>query len=436
MQRDFAKIALLHHTGGGNLGDQASVDAVIANIRQRWPGAPIALLSMNPSETAKIHGIPSYPLRTYVWEPGDLPANPNGKGTGPGGLIRWLGFTRMPMVRLPRAIWRELLFLRTMHRIVRQFDLLIVSGGGQLTAKSGAWGFPYSLLTWCLMARVARVRCLMLNVGAGPIAQSLARFFVSRTLHAANYVSFRDEPSQVLARKVGFTGKSQVFPDNVYGLKVPECGALELRKRDRPMVGIAPLAYPTKRAYCTLEQQTAYDNVIAKFAVFASLIARRSYSLALFGTDIGEDPTVIEDLRRVLRDRHNIAAPVYEPIQGVDELLCKMTLMDYVVTCRFHGVVFAHLLNKPVLAISPHPKVADHMSALGLSKYCVDIRTFDAHLLADRFEVLVRDRDNIKTRMAASLASRRSMLKRQFDELFPPKHEARIMKKGRGAGRL
>jgi polysaccharide pyruvyl transferase WcaK-like protein len=435
MQKDFSKIALLHHTGGGNLGDQASVDAVITNIKRRWPGSLIALLSMNPSETAKIHGIPSYPLRTYGWEVGYQRSTTDGKKASERGLLQWLRATRTPLVRLPRAVWRELAFLRATYRVVRRFDLLIVSGGGQLSAKSGAWGFPYSLLTWCLLARAARVRCLLLNVGAGPLAQSLSGFFVNRTLHAADYVSFRDEPSQILARKVGFTGKSKVFPDNVYSLTVPEHSFGELRKRDRPVVGIAPLAYPTKRAYCTLEQETAYDNVIATFAAFASALAGRSYSLALFGTDIGEDPAVIEDLRRVLRDRHHIATPTYEPSRGVDELLCRMALMDYVVTCRFHGVVFAHILNKPVLAISPHPKVADHMSALGLSKYCVDIRTFDAHLLADRFEVLVRERDSVKTRLAAGLATRRSMLKRQFDELFPPKHEAG-MKRGKGAGHL
>ena len=64
------RIALLHHTGSGNLGDQASVDAVIGNIRRRWPDSTIGLLSMNPSETARIHGVPSYPLRSYTWEVG------------------------------------------------------------------------------------------------------------------------------------------------------------------------------------------------------------------------------------------------------------------------------------------------------------------------------------------------------------------------------
>jgi polysaccharide pyruvyl transferase WcaK-like protein len=419
MQRAPIKIALLHHTGGGNLGDQASVDEVIRNIRVRWPDSVIALLSMNPSETARIHGVPSYPLRTHTWESGYMSAarKSNSPGTFP--FMRWLRTTRTPVLRLPRTILHELAFLISALRIIRRFDLLIVSGGGQLTGKSGPWGFPYSILLWFLVAKFADTRCMLLNMGAGPLTDPLTKFFVTRTLYAADYVSFRDEPSQALARKIGFAGDSQVFPDPVYSLEVSAPAVVGSGSGEQPIVGISPLAYPNGSMFGTAEQKTIYADTIAKFELFASSLARRSYSIALFGTDFGEDPATIEDLRTALRDRHNITTPAYESIKEIDELLYKMSAMDYVVTCRFHGIVFAHLLNKPVLAISPHPKVANHMSALGLSKYCVDIRTFDPNLLEDTFEALVRDRDDIKDRMAASLASYKLLLKGQLDDLFP-----------------
>lgn len=420
MQRAPTRIALLHHTGGGNLGDQASVGAVIGNIKQRWPGSVIALLSMNPSETARIHGVPSYPLRTYTWELGYRSAARQSNSASKFPFMWWLRTTRTPVLRLPRAISREVTFLIGALRTIRHFDLLIVSGGGQLTGKSGPWGFPYSIVLWFLMAKLADRRCMFLNVGAGPLTDPLTKFFVTRTLYAADYVSFRDKPSQALARNIGFAGESHVFPDNVYGLEVCAHCVLGSHKREQTIVGISPLAYPSDSIYSAREQMTTYAEVISKFAIFASSLARRSYSITLFGTDFGEDPTTIEDLRTSLRDRHKIATPTYEAVKVVDELLEKMSAMDYVVTCRFHGVVFAHLLNKPVLAISPHPKVTDLMSALGLSKYCVDIQIFDPNLLADTFEGLVRERDDIKDRMAANLTNYKSLLKGQFDNLFPP----------------
>ena len=418
MQRGPTKIALLHHTGGGNLGDQASVDAVIGNIRRRWPGSVIALLSMHPSETARIHGVPSYPLRTHTWEFG-YGAPRKSDSASKFHFLRWLRTTSTPVVRLPRAILREIIFLTAALRIIRNFDLLIVSGGGQLTGNSGPWGFPYSILLWFLVARFAGRQCIFLNVGAGPLTDLLTKFFVTRTLHAADYVSFRDKPSQALARNIGFAGDSHVFPDVVYSLEVCTPCVPGSHKREPPIVGISPLAYPSDSSFSAREQMTTYTEVMSKFAIFASALTRRSYSIALFGTDFGEDPATIEDLRKALRDRHDIAMPPYEPVKVVEQLLHQMSAMDYIVTCRFHGVVFAHLLNKPVLAISPHPKVTDLMSALGLSKYCVDIQTFDPNVLADTLESLVRDRDAIKNNMAANLASFKSLLKGQLDGLFP-----------------
>jgi len=46
-----------------------------------------------------------------------------------------------------------------------------------------------------------------------------------------------------------------------------------------------------------------------------------------------------------------------------------MSMMDYVVTCRFHGMIFAHLLNKPILAVARHPKVTELMAGLELFGY-------------------------------------------------------------------
>src|SRR5215510_11466106 len=61
--RFSTKIGLLDHLGGGNLGDDATLDAVMQNIKSRWPQAEIFGFSMNPSDTESRHGIRSYPIR-------------------------------------------------------------------------------------------------------------------------------------------------------------------------------------------------------------------------------------------------------------------------------------------------------------------------------------------------------------------------------------
>src|SRR3979411_3073849 len=69
------KIGLLHHVGGGNLGDDASLDAVIHNIKSRWPEAEIFGFTMNPEDTQRRHGIPAYAIRQQTWNFGNSPVN-------------------------------------------------------------------------------------------------------------------------------------------------------------------------------------------------------------------------------------------------------------------------------------------------------------------------------------------------------------------------
>jgi len=419
-QRNQSRIAILHHTGGGNLGDDAIMDVVIHNIRLRWPHAEISAFSMNPGDTGKRHGIPSYPIRRHTWGIG-YGSDGNEETRTRRGIRNWLTTTKTPAIRLPRNILRELEFLITSFRKLRPFDMFVVSGGGQLTERSGPWGFPYAILIWILMARLAGVRRIFLNVGAGPLRHPLSKFFVRWSLYAANYVSFRDEPSQTLARRIGFTGASRVFPDNVYSLEVPALALPSADARPSPLVGLAPMPWPfcDPREHLSENLQALYDEYIAKLAVFASCLVRYSCSVELFGSDAGADPSAIEDLRKALRAQQKIDTPAYVPIDSVNELLSRMAAMDFVVTCRFHGVVLAHILNKPVLAVSHHPKVADLMEALGLSQYCVDIRNFDPRALADTFASLVDHAGEVKIIMAEKLATYRLKAAAQFDELFP-----------------
>jgi polysaccharide pyruvyl transferase WcaK-like protein len=179
------------------------------------------------------------------------------------------------------------------------------------------------------------------------------------------------------------------------------------------------MPFPADPPFDSKTRAMVYRDVITRFAMFASTLVERSYPITLFGTDIGSDPAAIEDLREQLRDHHSVDTRPYEPVYSLDELLRQMSALDYVVTCRFHGVVFAHLLNKPVLAVSHHPKVTHLMQALGLSDYCVDIRTFDPADLAGRFDSMVKNRREIKTQMSASLTRYKELLKSQFDELWP-----------------
>ena len=415
------KIGLLHHVGGGNLGDDATLDAVAGNINRRWPNAEIVAFSMNPDDTERRHGIRSHPIRRKGWNIGYKPAGTEAtlketvkSLTRKYGAVYYLLKAANAVIRLPSEVFREVSFLVSSRRNIKSFDFLVISGGGQLTERDGPWGFPYTIFKWVVLARSAGVRCMFLNLGAGPLTHPLSKFFVTRALLAADYVSLRDDKSRALVYEIGFTGESRVCPDSVYGLEVATTNGSPLERRAQPIVGFAPMPYPGPRGYLA-------DEFIRELANFASWLVGQSYALTIFGTDIGVDPLAIEDLQMALLSHHGITSSQYSinhSVKSVHDLLATMSGMDYVVTCRFHGVVFAHLLNKPVLAVAHHPKVIDLMTDLGLSDYCVDIRDFDLKLLAERFASMVIDAEEIKSHMATSLKRNRQRLRSQFDELF------------------
>lgn len=427
MAFEKTKIALLQHTGGGNLGDDATLHVVMRNIKQRWPHAEIVALSINPDDTGERHGIPAYPISTRTWSFGyQVPRTEvtfkeklKARASKSRLLFRLLRATNALLIRAPRGLFRELSFLVASYRIIRSFEFLIISGGGQLTERDGPWGFPYTIFKWVALAKAAHVKCIFLNVGAGPLNHPLGKFFARRALYAADYVSFRDDESQILAQAIGFRSESRVFPDCAYSIEAPTVNVRSFGDRDHSIVGIAPLPHGDPRLGPKEGNQTVYDDFVGKFATFSLWLAAHSYSISLFGSDIGIDPLAIEDLQVALRSHRGVRLQ-YDSVKSITQLLATMSTMDYVVACRFHSVIFAHLLNKPVLAISHHPKVTKLMKDLGQSKYCLEIRKFDSNLLIDTFRSLVSDADEIKRHMATILVDYKSQLTAQFDDLFPP----------------
>jgi polysaccharide pyruvyl transferase WcaK-like protein len=160
-----------------------------------------------------------------------------------------------------------------------------------------------------------------------------------------------------------------------------------------------------------------YNGFIQWLGMFGSWLIKSGYRLTLFCTDISLDPPAVEDVQRVLRSDSGSLCRVHQ--WTTEELLVNMSAMDYAVTCRFHAVVFAHMLNIPVLAINHHPKVRSLMNDLGLSEYCVDIGNCDLSVLTEKFSSLVNNRDEIKRRMSEKQAFYKRKLSMQFDELFP-----------------
>jgi polysaccharide pyruvyl transferase WcaK-like protein len=319
---------------------------------------------------------------------------------------------------------REILFLAKSFRVAKSLDLLIICGGGQLLdAWGGPWAFPYTLFKWVLLAKLSHTTCYFVNVGAGPLDYPLSKWFIKRALLLADYVSFRDGKSRVLIREIGFRNRPQVVADSVYGLNIPAVNITRshVGRGGGLTIGIAPMAYCDPRRYWD-KDKAVYECFIRKLAEFSAGLIRDRYRLRLFSTDIWFDSQAIVDLELAIKNQYAVDTATWitsEPVTGINEFLSQLSQVDCVVTCKFHGVVFAHLLNVPVLAISHHPKVTTLMADFELSEYCVDIRKFDVDLLTSTFNRLVANMDDIKACVPRKVACYQRELALQFNQLFP-----------------
>lgn len=428
------RIGLLAHCGTGNLGDEASIAAALDNITRRSPGVSVVGLTMDPEDTTRRHGIPCVAMRQKVfpfeqeWSSASSPADPGRftdslktviKKTGP--LFRIANALRHALIVRPARLIREAMFLVRSAPLVYELDMLVICGGGQLLDWGGPWAFPYTLFKWIFLAWCVNVKCVFLNTGAGPLELPLSRWFVRRTLNMADYVSLRDHASGELLRKIGFHGKMKVVADTAWGLRLPEEAPKKpIEAGAELVIGIAPMAYGDSSRHW-VDDSHGYRHLIDSLAEFCGQMLARGHRIKLFSSDIWFDSQAIADLEAAIQKRFPDSVPDHvtrEAVESIDDMFAALALVDFYVTFRFHGVVFASLLNVPTLALAPHPKVATLMESLGLSDYCVDISRCDAEDLTARADRLIANMDEVKARIGCNVAQFQLQVNRQFDDLF------------------
>jgi polysaccharide pyruvyl transferase WcaK-like protein len=328
------------------------------------------------------------------------------------------------------TVLRESIFLVRSCKRLRALNLLIISGGGQLgDLWGGPWEHPCNLFKFSLLAKIAGTRLYFLNVGAEALEHPLSRFFAKSALRLADYVSLRDADSQTRVRNLGVRGKTYVCADPAYGLDVSAYLRGTSQSASLPAVGINPMGYCDPRIWPRKEQKV-YGAYLDKLTRFSVWLLEQGYRLKIFPTSPGVDKYAIADLQRRLLERSGKRGSMAQGCdklderviavlcESVEEVLREISGCDFVVTSKYHGVIFSHLLRKPVIALGYHGKVEAAMRGAGQDRFYADIEEFENEWLVDAFRSMVRSRDDLHSQEASATAAFAEILRRQFDELF------------------
>ena len=419
------KVAIIHHIGGGNLGEDATIAAVREYISAQWPHGEIACLRMLRDDFA---GELSWPLSHRTLD-GTAFVSSNGQAAKE--KLKSLVGRRRRLLKALKVLYRiatkpvaageELSFLISSFRALRFFDVLVLSAGDQFGETTGqhrnlrpAWKYPSHVFKWVLLAKIARVPSVLLNVGGAP-QQGLTRAFIVGALSLADSVGFRDEQSRESFSSRHWKRASFLLSDAAYGRNVVATIGSEQSRRTKPVVGIAPMVMSDPKA----PLDSAFLHRLAAFVVW---LLNNGYFVRLFCTNINVDSASVCHLQNILKgydlDRTALANVDRVHQWSAEELVTNMSSLDYVVTSRYHGIVFAYLLDKPVLAISDHQCVRNLMDNLELSPYCLSIVDSSSDDLHNAFLSMVDGGTAIKEGMAAKLVAIKEDLAGQFDALF------------------
>ena len=141
----------------------------------------------------------------------------------------------------------------------------------------------------------------------------------------------------------------------------------------------------------------------------------------LFPTQLNLDPPVIRDVVDLLKKGSNVDLErniIDTPVNTFDELMSSMSKAYIIIATRYHGVVFSHLLNKPVIGIAYASKTADLMRMMGQSDYTVDILHMNLQVLQERFIAIESRETAIKEDAPIKISAHRKALDAQYDQVF------------------
>ena len=133
------------------------------------------------------------------------------------------------------------------------------------------------------------------------------------------------------------------------------------------------------------------------------------------------DRNASEEFKSLLKaslDQYDEQRIIDQAALSVEQLLPQIAATDLVVATRFHNIVLALLLKKPVISISFHHKCASLMEEMGLSDYCQDINHMDAGRLIEQFQDVERNAEKLKTVIRQKVEESRKALDEQYSLVF------------------
>ena len=391
------QVGLFGNLGSGNIGNDASMEAVLGYLRVRYPDASVDAMSAGWQSVTKRYGLPAIPLfwyQNYQHRISGVPAIP----------LKLLG-KGVDIFRT--AAW------------VRRHNAVIVPGMGVLEASLPlrAWGFPYAMLLLSASGRLLGTKVALVSVGAGTINQPLTRWLFDTAARLASYRSYRNQGSREAMRRRGVdVTDDHVYPDLAFAHPAPPHDPGDPRI---VCVGVMEYHGSNDDRERADEIRASYVDGMKRFVEW--LVDNDREVRLLIGDTNGSDEIVVQEILAHLRESRpelESSRATAEPVTSFADILRAIQPAGTVVAIRFHNVLGSLKLGKPTIAISYSPKHDALMADMGVPEFSQPVHPLDLGLLIQRFTELEERSAELSQVIMKHNAVNEQLLESQFAKLL------------------
>jgi polysaccharide pyruvyl transferase WcaK-like protein len=387
-------IALFGNFGSDNLGNEASLKAMLDFIRRVRPHTNITCVCYNPDCARAKHDVAAMPIKLPLPE------------------IWWFAVVNRLLAGLPLRLAD---FVRALY-LARKFDLFIVPGTGILDDFSERWqAMPFDLFKWSVAAKLNRRPLALVSVGAGPIHHPISRWLMVFAARLAIYRSYRDDISKNFMRTVGLlTRDDPVFPDLVFNLQTPECPHSGIQNGRLPMIGVGVMHYyGWDRA--SKRRSQIHEKYVGELTQFVCWLLDHGYCVRLLMGALSDQQSFDEVVQRVVSQCGSRAAArlLAEPAQSLEDLMYQIGETELIVATRFHNIVAALMMGRSAISVGYADKNDVLLAEVGLGAFCQPIERLDTRRLIAEFEELFHGRDQFSYRIRHTTREFRKRLESQ-----------------------
>lgn len=389
MTRPSVRVALYGYFGMGNIGNEASMAAVVAQVRRCGPAVSLQALVADAGAVERQHGVPSR----------DLMAHRADRGVG-------------GPAQVARKVLGRLVDVPRTFALLRDVDVLVVPGTGVLETQLMArpWGLPYWLLLATASCRIRGGQVALVSVGAEPAAHPVTRLLFRSIVRLASYVSVRDEASAEVVRSWG--REVPVTPDLAFALPVPACPEV------RPgHVAIGVMAYEGDPADPQRGPQVV-DAYRERMAEVVARLAQAGRSVVLVAGDL-QDLGLAEDvLDRAATRSPEVPGSVRVSAAGtLEELMVELAQAEVCVVSRFHNLIASLKVARPTVSLSYAGKSDRLLEEFGLDGHAQPIESFDVDRLLGQLDTCRAEASRLQVTAEGVLRRYEADLERQHRHL-------------------